>query len=286
MSLPRKRPESSHSTSDSRTQSSEGLPDLSWDDWSPTTNAPRTDRRVGAPAHSSTDDSSGRLAPSTSTRRSPHTIRSTTSDPRRPIGPDDSERTVIIRRVDQESTHDERRRTKSDATGIQGVPGTAPRRQRVDAKNAGGDPRDTGGRQADAMDMGSPKERYPGYSGRGYPKGLPEGRGPVVRRLNTRTRKMVSFEGIPWERLPSSYQRDLDEHPYDDAGQLRVFIRGTSGTWPLIEYGSDDHAKKLREDLRSRESMLNDPGVDISYVGRPPIDPHATEDRTFTPSTK
>lgn len=79
----------------------------------------------------------------------------------------------------------------------------------------------------------------------GYPKGIPEG--PTTMAMVNGVRKPI--HGIPWESLPEDIQKDLDERPLDDSGELRIFIKGSSivsGGPRFIEFGSMKHAREFR----------------------------------------
>lgn len=106
-----------------------------------------------------------------------------------------------------------------------------------------------------------------------YPKNLPDGHGPVVERVNHHTGKKVKIEGIPYERLPKSYQRMLDEQPTDEAGELRVFVYSDGGRSisSIIELGSSEAAKRLASKLDNSRRLLNKPSG-ISYNVRPSLD--------------
>lgn len=115
--------------------------------------------------------------------------------------------------------------------------------------------------------------RYPGYDGPGYPKGL--GHGPIVERTNVKTGKKVKIEGMAWEDFPPAYQRMLDRQPYDDAGELRIFVRSNgkvSQQYPFYELGSDEHSKKFMDELKSKRDLILNNGVDLSYSSRPQLD--------------
>lgn len=115
--------------------------------------------------------------------------------------------------------------------------------------------------------------KYPGYDGTGYPKGL--GHGPIVERTNIKTGKRVKIEGMAWEDFPPAYQRMLDRQPYDDAGELRIFVKsnGTvSQQYPFYELGSDEHSKKFMDELKSKRDLILNNGVDLSYSSRPQLD--------------
>ena len=106
-----------------------------------------------------------------------------------------------------------------------------------------------------------------------YPKNLPDGHGPVVERVNHHTGKKVKIEGIPYERLPKSYQRMLDEQPTDEAGELRIFVYSDGGrsVGTIIELGSSEAAKRLASKLDNSRRLLNKPSG-ISYNVRPSLD--------------
>lgn len=110
---------------------------------------------------------------------------------------------------------------------------------------------------------------YPGYTGTDYPKGL--GHGPRVKRRNIRRNKTIEYEGIAWEELPEEFQMRADREPYDDAGVLRVFYRGDAGY--IYDYGSEEHAEKMKRDLKSRiGDFLNESGCISGYKDRPQKD--------------
>lgn len=89
----------------------------------------------------------------------------------------------------------------------------------------------------------------------GYPKGLPNGEGPAVIRTVNGKRKVI--HGVPYEDLSDGIQEDLDRNPLDDAGQLRIFIRDSFyGDGSYIEMGSEEHARKFMNDLRSKGRKL------------------------------
>lgn len=106
-----------------------------------------------------------------------------------------------------------------------------------------------------------------------YPKNLPDGHGPVVERVNHHTGKKVKIEGIPYERLPKSYQKMLDEQPTDEAGKLRIFVYSDGGrsVGSIIELGSSEAAKRLASKLDNSRRLLNKPSG-ISYNVRPSLD--------------
>lgn len=106
-----------------------------------------------------------------------------------------------------------------------------------------------------------------------YPKNLPGGHGPVVERVNHHTGKKVKIEGIPYERLPKSYQRMLDEQPTDEAGELRIFVYSDGGrsVGSIIELGSSEAAKRLAMKLDNSRQLLKKPSG-ISYNVRPSLD--------------
>lgn len=106
-----------------------------------------------------------------------------------------------------------------------------------------------------------------------YPKNLPDGHGPVVERVNHHTGKKVKIEGIPYERLPKSYQKMLDEQPTDEAGKLRIFVYSDGGRsiGSIIELGSSEAAKRLAMKLDNSRRLLNKPSG-ISYNVRPSLD--------------
>lgn len=124
-----------------------------------------------------------------------------------------------------------------------------------------------------------PIHKYPGYDGEGYPKGLMDSKGhkhgPIVERTNIKTGKKVKVEGIAWEDFPPSYQRMLDLQPYDDAGELRIFVKSSgkiTQQYPFYELGSDEHSKKLAEELKSKRDLIFNNNVDLSYASRPQLD--------------
>lgn len=87
----------------------------------------------------------------------------------------------------------------------------------------------------------------------GYPKGLSEG----VEVIRTVGGKRKKIHGVPYEALTQDIQQDLDEHPLDDAGQLRVFINDRFyGVGHYIELGSDAHANKFMNSLRAQGNRL------------------------------
>lgn len=89
----------------------------------------------------------------------------------------------------------------------------------------------------------------------GYPKGLPNGEGPAVIRTVNGKRKVI--HGVPYEALSDGIQEDLDRNPLDDAGQLRIFIKDSFyGEGSYIEMGSEEHARKFMNDLRSKGRKL------------------------------
>lgn len=89
----------------------------------------------------------------------------------------------------------------------------------------------------------------------GYPKGLPNGEGPAVIRTVNGKRKVI--HGVPYEMLSDGIQEDLDRNPLDDAGQLRIFIKDSFyGEGSYIEMGSEEHARKFMNDLRSKGRKL------------------------------
>lgn len=115
------------------------------------------------------------------------------------------------------------------------------------------------------------------YEGTGYPKGL--GHGPRVRMVKSNGRTKI-VEGLPYEEMPSRMKSRMNARPYDDAGQLRIWVRSkTSVGMPYYELGSRQHAAKLATSLRARESDLTDSNVDISYATRPSLDD--VKDRKF-----
>lgn len=89
----------------------------------------------------------------------------------------------------------------------------------------------------------------------GYPKGLPNNEGPAVIRTVNGKRKVI--HGVPYEALSEGIQEDLDRNPLDDAGQLRIFIKDSFyGEGSYIEMGSEEHARKFMNDLRSKGRKL------------------------------
>jgi hypothetical protein len=132
---------------------------------------------------------------------------------------------------------------------------------------------------------------YPGWHGKGYPKGL--GHGPIVWRYDNRKDKMVKVEGLSYESLgrktsdsKSSWQKMLDEQPYDEAGQLRIFRHGTSGTQLIVEWDSDQAAVMNRNAMDNRAKSMFDSGVDISYGKRPRLDDRDTDEKMTFPTPK
>ena len=102
---------------------------------------------------------------------------------------------------------------------------------------------------------------------------------------------MVKVEGLSYESLRSpshpdersSWQKILDEDPYDEAGQLRIFRRGTSGTMIVSEWDSDQAAVMARANMESRASSMHDPSVDISWNKRPQMDSRDENDKMIFP---
>ena len=89
----------------------------------------------------------------------------------------------------------------------------------------------------------------------GYPKGLPNGEGPAVIRTVNGKRKVI--HGVPYENLSEGIQEDLDSNPLDDTGQLRIFIKDSFyGEGSYIEMGSEEHARKFMNDLKSKGRKL------------------------------
>lgn len=80
----------------------------------------------------------------------------------------------------------------------------------------------------------------------GYPKGIPGG-----VRLKVKTGNGFRIiHGVPYEEMNDKLQHDLDEHPLDDAGQIRVFIPDSYlGEGNFIELGSDEHARRFMQSL-------------------------------------
>lgn len=145
-----------------------------------------------------------------------------------------------------------------------GAPVTVQDQQRAGGAGSQADARDEYGRPI-YNQYGYRIQWYPGYSGMDYPKGL--GHGPVVSRKDIKRNKMIEYEGIAWERLPEGEQRRVDKEPYDDAGALRIFYRGDAGK--IYEYGSEDHARKMEADMRSKlESFLHEKGCIQGYKER------------------
>lgn len=64
-------------------------------------------------------------------------------------------------------------------------------------------------------------------------KGYPRGVKPF--RKDASGRKIT---GVAYEELPESIQQDLDDKPFDDAGNLRLFIRDSFTQNNYIELGS------------------------------------------------
>ena len=64
----------------------------------------------------------------------------------------------------------------------------------------------------------------------------------------------------------------LDKDPYDIAGQLRIFRRGTSGTMAIYEWGSDQGSVMQRAEMETRSTGLNDKSVNLSWSSRPRLD--------------
>ena len=123
---------------------------------------------------------------------------------------------------------------------------------------------------------------YHGYDGEGYPKGLGDGEepeGPLVARYDAINRKYVAVRGIPYEELPESYQIDLDKRPYDEAGQLRVYVdraKNEKGNYKIeggyyVEYGSHEEAKLFFKNLERMGKTMNN-GENIGYSARPADD--------------
>lgn len=115
------------------------------------------------------------------------------------------------------------------------------------------------------------------YEGAGYPKGL--GHGPRVSMVKSNGHTKI-VEGLSYEEMPSRMKSRMDARPYDDAGQLRIWLRSKRPVgMPYYELGSSQHADKLAASLRSRESDLSDSNVDLSYATRPALD--GAKDRKF-----
>lgn len=123
---------------------------------------------------------------------------------------------------------------------------------------------------------------YHGYDGDGYPKGLGDGEepeGPLVARYDSVNKKYVAVRGIPYEDLPESYQIDLDKRPYDEAGQLRVYVdraKDNKGHYKIeggyyVEYGSHEEAKLFFKNLERMGKTMNN-GENIGYSARPADD--------------
>lgn len=123
---------------------------------------------------------------------------------------------------------------------------------------------------------------YYGYDGEGYPKGLGDGEepeGPLVARYDSVNKKYVAVRGIPYEDLPESYQIDLDKRPYDEAGQLRVYVdrvKDNKGNYKIeggyyVEYGSHEEAKLFFKNLERMGKTMNN-GENIGYSARPADD--------------
>lgn len=123
---------------------------------------------------------------------------------------------------------------------------------------------------------------YHGYDGEGYPKGLGDGEepeGPLVTRYDSVNKKYVSVRGIPYEELPESYQINLDKRPYDEAGQLRVYVdraKDNKGNYKIeggyyVEYGSHEEAKLFFKNLERMGKTMNN-GENIGYSARPADD--------------
>lgn len=123
---------------------------------------------------------------------------------------------------------------------------------------------------------------YYGYDGEGYPKGLGDGdepEGPLVARYDSVNKKYVAVRGIPYEDLPESYQIDLDKRPYDEAGQLRVYVdrvKDNKGNYKIeggyyVEYGSHEGAKLFFKNLERMGKTMNN-GENIGYSARPADD--------------
>lgn len=87
----------------------------------------------------------------------------------------------------------------------------------------------------------------------GYPKGIADGV-QVIRKVKG---KRTVIHGVPYEALTEDIQQELDEHPLDDAGQLRVFIEDRFyGTGHYIELGSEEHANKFMGALKEQGKRL------------------------------
>lgn len=123
---------------------------------------------------------------------------------------------------------------------------------------------------------------YHGYDGEGYPKGLGDGEepeGPLVARYDSVNKKYVAVRGIPYEELPESYQMNLDKRPYDEAGQLRIYVdraKDNKGHYKIeggyyVEYGSHEEAKLFFKNLERMGKTMNN-GENIGYSARPADD--------------
>lgn len=123
---------------------------------------------------------------------------------------------------------------------------------------------------------------YHGYDGEGYPKGLGDGDepdGPLVARYDSVNKKYVAVRGIPYEELPESYQMNLDKRPYDEAGQLRIYVdraKDNKGHYKIeggyyVEYGSHEEAKLFFKNLERMGKTMNN-GENIGYSARPADD--------------
>lgn len=98
-----------------------------------------------------------------------------------------------------------------------------------------------------------PVEQFTYDTSHGYPKGLPEG---VKIRVRIGNHERI-IHGVPYEELDEKLQEELDEHPLDDAGQIRVFVPDSFlGAGSYIEFGSTEHARKFMKSLQENGKRL------------------------------
>lgn len=98
-----------------------------------------------------------------------------------------------------------------------------------------------------------PVEQFTYDTSHGYPKGLPDG---VKIRVRIDGHDRI-IHGVPYEEMDEELQKDLDEKPLDDAGQIRVFVPDSFlGSGSYIEFGSTEHAKKFMKSLQENGKRL------------------------------
>lgn len=107
---------------------------------------------------------------------------------------------------------------------------------------------------------------------REYPKMLPDGLGPRVRRLQPNGKYKI-IQGLSYEQLlrisgqsdeaKERFKRDVNDHPYDSTGHLRIFLASPVGR--PYELGSMSEAQKLADSLRAKQSQIFDSSINLHY---------------------